>query len=91
MNNNSINLSALAMDLKRASLGYHRGSLKMGLRFLQEALKRKDQIERAKVKPYINQLLDRLDDLFIEKDHQKVAEDTLMYSTLFQNAALASK
>ena len=89
MNKNQIALSSLAMDLKRVALGYHRGSTAMGERFLSEALKRKTEVDIISVKPYIKKLLEKIELLVNEKDKQKLAEDALMYSTLFQNAALA--
>lgn len=88
MNENQIALSSLAMDLKRVALGYHRGSIVMANRFLEEALKRKSEIDTESVKPYIKRLLNKLDSLYEEKDKDRVAEDALMYSTLFQNASL---
>ena len=41
---NKIALESMAMDLKRAALGYHNNSLKMAERFHQEALERKREI-----------------------------------------------
>ena len=83
--NNKIALESLVMDLKRVALGYHRGSLKMANRFSEEALKRKNEIDLANVKPYIKVLLTRLDIILINKDPNKIADDTLMTSTLLQN------
>ena len=91
MSNNQIALSSLALDLKRVALGYHRGSIKMASRFLQEALLRKNEVDIGEVKPYIKRLLDKLDSLVEEKDTEQVAEKALMYSTLFQNAAFHSQ
>lgn len=88
MDKNRIALSSLAMDLKRVALGYHNGSLLTAKRFLQEAMKRKREVDLSDVKPYIKDLLVKLDRIENEKDKQKLAEDALMYSTLFQNAAL---
>ncbi len=88
MSNNQIALSSLAMDLKRVALGYHQGSFVMGNRFLEEALKRKNEVDTTSIEPYIKKLLDRVSLLVGEKDKEKIAEDALMYSTLFQNAAL---
>lgn len=41
------------MDLKRASLGYHRNSIKMAERFFAEACKRKNEIDTQNVAEYI--------------------------------------
>lgn len=89
MSKNQIALSSLALDLKRVALLYHRGSIATAKRFFEEAIIRKDEIDIATVKPYVKKLLDKLDSLAAEKDTDRIAEDALMYSTLFQNAALA--
>lgn len=88
MNKNFISLSSLSMDLERVAMGYQRGSINVANRFLEEALKRRREIDTKTIKPYIKKLLNKLDVLVQEKDIQKKAEDALMYSTLFQNAAL---
>ncbi len=88
MNKNKIILSSLAMDLKRVALGYHSGSVTTARRFLEEALKRKNEIKLEEVEPYLKNLLENLPTVLSQKDHVKLAEDALMYSTLFQNAAL---
>lgn len=85
---NKIALSSLALDLRRVALAYDRGSEKVADRFFEEALKRKKEVEVSKIKPYIVKLLDEFEDIKLEEDQQKRAEDALMYSTLFQNAAL---
>ena len=86
--NNQVVLSSLAMDLRRVAMGYHRGSKKIAERFFEEALKRKDEVDRGKVKLYVSKLLDQLPDVTKQADGQRIAEDILMYSTLFQNAAM---
>lgn len=86
--NDKIILESLAMDLKRVALGYYRGSEKMAVRFSQEARTRKKELENADIKPYLQKLLYKLENMFEEKDHKKLAEDALMYSVLFQNAAV---
>lgn len=85
---NNIILESLAMDLERVAIGYQRGSFKMADRFLQEAKARKKELQNANLKPYLKKLLSKLEKMFEEKDHKKLAEDALMYSILFQNAAL---
>ena len=75
---NKSTLEPLTSDLKRVALGLHRRSNIMAQRFLDEALKRKNEINMKKVSPYIKNLIDRLN-----KDID--AEDALMYSTLIQN------
>ncbi len=80
-------LGALALDLRRVAQGYYRGSEKMALRFAQEAEKRKKELQNTNLKPYLKKLLSKLENVLKEKDHRKLAEDALMYSVLFQNAA----
>ena len=86
--NNKIILSSLALDLRRVAIGYQRGSVKMAERFLDEALKRESEVDRTTIKPYLQNLLMKVRSLPLEKDEQQRAEDALLYSTLFQNAAL---
>lgn len=90
MTSNQLVLASLAMDLKRAALGYHHGSLSVAKRFLEEARKRKNEIDRTKTKPYLVKLLDKVDRL-PEQDAERLAEDALMLSTLFQNAVFHSR
>lgn len=90
MDKNKIILGSLAMDLKRVALGYYRNSTRVAEVFMGEAMKRKEEVDLEKVEPYIKDLLSKLEEMRSEKDKQKVAEDALMYSTLFQNAALHS-
>jgi hypothetical protein len=86
---NKIALGSISMDLNRVAIGYRRGSLRMAEIFLDSALKRKREIDLSSVKPYVKKLLVKLDIAKVEKDKEKMAEDMLMYGTLFQNAALA--
>lgn len=81
-------LGALALDLRRVAQGYYRGSETMAVRFVKEARERRRELRNEKLKPYLRKLLSKLEDVFEQKDHKKLAEDALMYSTLFQNAAL---
>ena len=78
----------MAMDLKRVALGYHRGSNIMAERFLEEALKRKKDLDISKLKPYLKKIIQNLERIQSQKDKQEVAEYALLYSTLIQNAAL---
>ena len=91
MDKNKIALGSLAMDLKRVALGYYRNSTKVAEIFMEEALKRKKEVDVTSVKPYVKDLLSKLEDIKNEKDKQKVAEDALMYSILFQNAAFSER
>ncbi|MEK7598040.1 MAG: hypothetical protein AAB441_05355 [Patescibacteria group bacterium] len=74
----------MASDLKRVALGLHRGSNTMAQRFLNEALKRKEEVEIKIVASYIKKLLTRL-------DRDIDAENALMFSTLIQNYTQHSK
>jgi len=79
-------LAALALDLRRVAIGYHRGSIKMAERFLKEAIERKQEVDVTTIRPYLKNYLDKID----ERNNgsvQKKAEEFLTYSILFQNAA----
>lgn len=88
MNNKKIILSSLALDLRRVALGYHRGSMKMADRFLEEAMKRTEEAKTLSMQNYLVRLLSAVDQIKEEKNISKKAEDALMFSTLFQNASL---
>jgi len=81
----------MAMDLKRVALGFHNGSNETAARFVDETLKRKNEVEVGKVKPYIKKWLDKLPEMLNQKDKARLAEDALMYSTIFQNYALQNE
>ena len=86
--NNKIIISSLAMDLKRAALGYYKGSFKTADRFAQEAIKRKKEVDLKNLKPYLVKLLVKMETTLQKSDKKDAAEDLLMYSTLFQNYVL---
>jgi len=75
---NKFILESLASDLKRVALGKHRGSVKMAARFMEEALKRKDELDEREIEPYMKKILNRV-------KPSLSAEDALMCSTLIQN------
>ena len=77
-------IESLAMDLKRVALGFHRGSNAMANRFKEEALKREDELESQEVSDYLRTLIRKSREA-LKSDKNRVAEDALMYSTLFQN------
>jgi len=81
-------LGALALDLKRVATGYFRGSNVMAEKFYAEALKRKKELDNKKLKPYLIKFLNKLDNLN-KQEKAKAAEDALLYSTIFQNAAIS--
>ena len=85
MNNKQV-LGALSLDLKRVAIGYFRGSSKLSDRFLQEALKRKSELDKKNLKPYLFKFLDSIENLKKEERH-KASEDALLYSTIFHNAS----
>ncbi len=88
MNDTYYSISSLAMDLKRVALGYHAGSYATAKRFSEEALKRKSEIDIENIKPYLQKLLQTLPKILHQQNSGRVAEDALMYSTLFQNYAV---
>lgn len=84
--NQKIIIESLSMDLLRVALGLQRGSFKMAKRFKEEALKRQNELDLQSMPPYLKKLLLKSKDV-LEKDNYENAEDFLMYSVLFQNAA----
>lgn len=87
MSNQKLLVESLAMDLKRVSLGYYRGSNIMAKRFKEEALKRSAELEKQDLNIYLKKLLLRTKKA-LNCNEERTAEDILMYSTLFQNFAL---
>ncbi|MEK7070181.1 MAG: hypothetical protein AAB966_00060 [Patescibacteria group bacterium] len=77
-------LESLASDLKRVALGKHRGSDSMANRFLEEALKRRNEVEMNSLKPYLKKILGKLNENID-------ADEALMYGTLIQNYTQYSK
>ena len=86
MNNKQI-LGALATDLKRAALGYFRGSTIMAKKFSQEALRRRSELDYKNLKSYLVIFLNKIEELE-EKEKGRAADDALFYSTIFQNASM---
>ncbi|MDP3973521.1 MAG: hypothetical protein Q8P92_01685 [Candidatus Daviesbacteria bacterium] len=85
MNRTKLAIESLSMDLKRVALGYHRGSDNMARRFTEEAIKRNEEIEISEVKLYLKKFIKSLPKILNQKDKQKLAEDVLTYSVIFQN------
>ncbi len=79
-------IESLSMDLLRVALGLHRGSFKMAERFKEEALKRQSELDLQSAPSYLKILLLKSKNV-LEKGNPNDAEDILMYSVLFQNAA----
>lgn len=75
-------IQSMAMDLKRVSLGIHNGSYTMAERFLEEAKKRKDEINGS-YPAYIANIFKLINRIELKKKNS--AEDAMMYSTLLQN------
>lgn len=85
--NQKVIVESLAMDLKRVALRLHRKSFQMANRFKQEALMRSQELKHQDNSSYLNLLLYKTKES-LESEDERVAEDALMYSTLFQNYAL---
>lgn len=85
--NQKIIIESLAMDLKRVAIGLHRGSVNMANRFKEEAFKRAAELENQNPNAYLKKLLVYMKEM-IRGTADRVAEDALMLSTLFQNFAL---
>ncbi len=87
MNEQKMAIESLAMDLKRVALGLHRGSNKVADRFKEEALAREREIETHGIHDaYLTRIVTGARNTLLSTD-ERVAEDALMYSTLFQNYA----
>lgn len=84
--NKKVILESLAMDLKRVAIGLNRGSYAMAVRFKEEALKRSKELEKEDLEPYLQKILNKTNAI-LSSESNRVAEDALMYSTLFQNFA----
>lgn len=80
---NEIILGSLSSDLKRVGLGFYRNSEQMANRFLKEALKRKNEINKNDLPQYMVVLLGK-----IKKEISP--DEALMYSTLIQNYVTSS-
>lgn len=85
MQHNYIVLSSLSMDLKRVALGLHRKSFVMADTFIREAQLRKQETDSTALAPYMQVILQKLDDVFTSVNDDTKAECALMYSTLIQN------
>ncbi len=90
MNQTQLDLASISMDLKRVAIGFHRNSYVMANRFLKEVLKRSKEMNSENLEPYLLKLLQNLKPTLSQKNKQKLAEDALMYSIIFQNGALKS-
>lgn len=80
-------LSSLAMDLKRVALGIHRKSYSTADRFLDEAMKRKNEVNTSELLPYMKAIIEQVGSLS-DRDNINKSEDALMYSTRIQNYVL---
>ena len=57
----------------------------MAKRFSEEALKRKQEIDESVLKPYVRDLLNKLESILQNDDLNKIADDSLMTSIILQN------
>jgi len=83
--NQRLAIESLAMDLKRISLGIHRGSTGMARRFKEEALKREEELSSEDLDLYLKSLVQKTRSALDDED----PESLLMYSTLLQNVAVS--
>lgn len=88
MNQTQKQLASLSMNLKRAALGFNRNSIAMANRFVEESWRELEKIDFKKLPSSIRKLVLGTKSILSRKDSDRIAEDMLMYSTLFQNAAL---
>ncbi|MEK7595355.1 MAG: hypothetical protein AAB443_02045 [Patescibacteria group bacterium] len=85
MNNVKLTLSSISMDLLRVAIGINRKSFKMAEIFKLEAIAGAKTIQKKEVPPYIFKILTNLEKTLANDNSMDVAEDSLMYSTLFRN------
>ncbi|MCL5411204.1 MAG: hypothetical protein M1150_00430 [Patescibacteria group bacterium] len=78
-------LGALAMDLKRASLGLYRGSMKMAEKFEEEALSRENELNQNELAPYIKTVLQKTKSVMKSDNKDQKMEHLLTYSVILQN------
>lgn len=76
--NNEFILESMASDLKRVALSLYRGSDLVARRFIEEARKRRNELNTKEIAPYIKKLINNL-------GKKMTPDDALMYSTLIQN------
>ena len=74
-------LAALSQDLLRVAMGRYRNQAKMSERFTLEAKARLDEISNFALRDNIISSLN--------SNHERSAEDLLMYSTLVKNRVLS--
>lgn len=79
-------IGALSMDLKRYAVSMSRGSFSVAGVFKKEALARSSELKKHKLTPYLSKILFATEKT-LEKDGMDSSENSLMYSTLFQNVA----
>ncbi|MBI4037986.1 hypothetical protein HY382_03005 [Candidatus Curtissbacteria bacterium] len=91
MSEEQITISSLSMDLKRVALAFRNGSDKTAERFREEALKRIEEVKKNKLPVYIQKSILNTKRILFQKNKKDIAEDSLMYSTIFQNYALTSE
>lgn len=85
MTRNNIIISSLAMDLKRVALAYYNKSEKTAEIFSREVLNRLHEVDKEAVSDYIIKCFSNLPASLSLSDKSYVAENALMYSTIFQN------
>lgn len=83
MNNTKNSLASLALDLNRVATGINRGSKLMAVRFYQEALTRKAEINTQEIPAYIANIMTKIDKN-ANLDEQ-FAEKALVYGILIEN------
>lgn len=79
-------IGALSMDLKRYAVSMNRGSFSVADVFKKEAIARSSELKKQKLTPYLAKILFATEKT-LEKEDIDSSENSLMYSTLFQNVA----
>jgi hypothetical protein len=80
--NNATILQSIALDLKRVAIGYNAGSFKMADRFLEEAIKRKMQLNMQMLSDSVKKVVIMIEEIGKSSNYHYRADRALTYSTI---------
>jgi hypothetical protein len=84
MNNDQL-IGAIAVDLKRVAQAFGNNSFETGNRFIKEVFYTIDEMTLLDVEPYVQNIFKKLSSVLTNTNHEELAEDALMYSTILHN------
>ena len=88
---NILAIGSTAQDLKRVALYIGRGATSSAKRFLEEAIKNSQLIDRNATPPYILKYIKEIRELSKISDQMERAEQALMIGCLMQNIVVATR